>query len=123
MLTNAVLTEIAAPGPADRNGDPGAPVPVWTGRAEGYLKRERRTVLSAGAMADVRRDIFWLLNNAGAPALAAAGPDWEASTVVIEDMRSGTPVPRRFTVSGFENRVTGTPVDNMRLELDAEAPA
>lgn len=118
--TNAILREIANPGPVDRNGDPGTPVAVWSGLARGYLKRVRRTVVSGGQNVNVHRDIFTILALAGAPALEQAGPDWEASTVVIEDRRGSSPVTRRFTVTAMENRAAGTLVDSIRLELDSE---
>lgn len=114
---NAVLTQIAAPGPLDTNGDPGTPVPVWTGRAPGYLKRVRRSVLANGVQVRINVDIFTILSSVGAPPLEVAGADWEAHTVVIDDMRTGTVVTRRFTVNGMENRVGGTIVDSLRLEL------
>jgi len=56
-------------------------------------------------------------------AVEKAGADWEAHTVVIEDQRSTPPVRLRFVVRGMENRQAGTPVDSIRLELDAEAAA
>lgn len=120
MLTNAVLTQIASPGPLDRHGDPGAPVVTWTGRAPGYLKRTRRSVLSGGAQVRVVVDTFTVLATAGAPASQVAGADWEASTVVIEDRRSSTPISRRFRVAAMENRAAGTRVDSVRLELEGE---
>ncbi len=123
MLFNAVLTEIATPGPLAPNGDPGDPVSVWTGRASGYLKRVRRSVLSGGAQVRVATDTFTILTSAGAPAAMVAGPDWEASTVVIEDRRASTPVVRRFTVAAMENRAAGTSVDSIRLELEGESTA
>lgn len=118
--TNALLVEIAQPGPLDRNGDPGAPVAVWSGSAAGYLKRVRRSTVSGGQQVTVHLDVFTLLGSQGAPVLEQAGPDWEASTVVIEDQRGSTPVRRRFTVTEMENRAAGTIADSVRLELDNE---
>lgn len=120
-FTNATLTEIAQPGPLGPNGDPGDPVVVWSGRARGYLKRLRRTVISGGQDVRLKRDIFTVLNSAGAPPVETAGPDWEACTVVIDDERELTTRTRRYAVRGAENRAAGTPVDSIRLELDAEA--
>jgi hypothetical protein len=122
-LSTAVLLEIAGPGALDDSGDPGAPVPVWTGRAAGYLKRERRSVVRDGNQVDVRQDIFLILRAAGAPVLESAGPDWTASTLVIEDRRTPTAVTRRFTVTAMENRAAGTAVDSIRVELDTETAA
>jgi hypothetical protein len=120
-FTNATLTEIAQPGPLAANGDPGDPVVVWSGRARGYLKRLRRTVISGGEDVRLKRDIFTILNTAGSPPVETAGPDWEACTVVIDDERETETKTRRFTVRGAENRAAGTPVDSVRLELDAES--
>lgn len=121
VLANAVLTQIATPGPTGNSGDPGAPVPVWAGRAPGYLKRTRKTVLSGGVSVKVATDVFTILGSAGAPIIEVAGPDWEASSVVIEDQRTATPVSRRFTVNAMENRAAGTIVDSLRLELEGES--
>lgn len=120
VTANAALLEIARPGALDDSGDPGTPVAVWTGRAAGYLKRERISEVRDGVQADVRKDVFIILRATGAPALEAAGPDWEASTVVIEDQRTPTPVARRWSVVAMENRAAGTTVDSIRLELDTE---
>jgi hypothetical protein len=120
---NAVLVEIATPGPLDAYGDPGTPVPVWTGRAGGYLKRIRKTVLSGGASVRVATDVFTILDSHAAPILVEAGPDWTASSVVIEDRRTAMSVTRRFRVNAFEHRAAGTEVDSCRLELEGETDA
>lgn len=122
-FTNATLVEIARPGPLSPNGDDGEPVTVWSGRAKGYLKRVRRSVISGGVNVAVKRDLFTLLQSAGAPVVEQAGADWEAYTVVIEDERTSLTERRRFTVRGMENRAAGTIVDSIRLELDAEIAA
>jgi hypothetical protein len=122
-LTNAALVEIARPGPLATNGDPGTPVVVWTGVAKGYLKRTRRMVVSGGENVPVKRDVFTLLNRAGAPVVEKAGGDWEAHTVVLEDLKFSPAVKLRFVVRGMENRAAGTPVDSIRLELEGEAAA
>jgi hypothetical protein len=122
-LANAVLTQIAAPGDLARNGDPGTPVEVWAGRAAGYLKRTRKSVLSGGAQVRVVTDVFTILASSGAPVIEIAGADWEASTVVIEDQRTAVPVVRRFGVAAMENRAAGTIVDSVRLELEGESTA
>jgi hypothetical protein len=119
-FTNAVLTQIATPGPLSDNGDPGTPVQVWSGRAAGYLKRTRKSVLSNGAQVRVVLDVFWILDSELAPVIEVAGADWEASSVVIEDQRTATPVQRRFTVSSMEHRAAGTEVDSVRMELEGE---
>jgi hypothetical protein len=122
-FTNATLTEIAEPGLLGPSGDPGEPVVIWTGRARGYLKRLRRTVISGGEDVRLKRDIFTILNSAGSPPVETAGPDWQACTVVIDDERETVTKTRRFTIRGAENRAAGTPVDSVRLELDAEVAA
>lgn len=122
-FTNAVLVEIAGPGPIQANGDPGVPVTVWTGRVAGYLKRTRRQVVSGGQSVNVHRDTFTLLRSQGAPVVEETGGDWEASTVIVEDNRTPEVKRRRFTVRGMENRAAGTAVDSIRLELDSEAAA
>lgn len=121
MLTNAVLLSINDAGSADEYGDATAGTALWSGRAAGYLKRVAKTVVSGGQEVKVRRDIFTILASAGAPVLEVAGPDWEATTVTIDDLRGPTPVRRRFTVTAMENRAAGTPLDSVRLELDTEA--
>lgn len=120
-FTNAVLVEIAQPGPLAPNGDPGTPVTVWTGAARGYLKRSRRQTVVKGESVSGKRDTFTILNSQAAPVLEKAGGNWEASTVVIRDERTGSPQERRFTVRGMENRAAGTPVDSVKLELDTES--
>lgn len=126
-LANAYLTKITAAGAPDRYGDPAAGSDLWTGRAAGYLKRVHRTALSPGLQIAgtstsqqtmVKVDVFTILNTAGAPILEAAGPDWEATTVTIEDRRTATPVTRTFRVTAMENRAAGTIVDSVRLELE-----
>lgn len=123
VMSNAVLLEIAEPGPLADSGDPTEPVPVWSGRASGYLKRERRSVVRQGNQVDIDQDIFILLRTAGAPAVVKAGPDWTAHTLVIEDRRTATPVTRRFTAKAMENRAAGTLVDSIYVELDTETKA
>lgn len=122
-MTNATLEEIAKPGPLQGNGDPGEPVSVWKGHARGYLKRIRRMAISGGVNVQVKRDVFVILNSAGAPAIEHAGTDWEAHTVVIADQRTGQVKRRRYAVRGMENRAIGSPVDSIRLELDPEGAA
>lgn len=126
-LTNAVLTKITGPGVPDRSGDPGAGTVLWTGRAAGYLKRIHRTALGPGLQVAgsassqqvrVKVDVFTILNTTGAPILEAAGADWEATTVTIEDCRTRTPVTRVFRVVAMENRAAGLIVDSVRLELE-----
>lgn len=121
VLANAVLTQITSAGSPDAYGDPTAGTVLWTGRAPGYLKRQRGTRLGAnGQQVDARADTFTILNTAGAAILEAAGADWEATTVTIEDQRTSPPVTRTFTVRAMENRAAGTIVDSVRLELDHE---
>ncbi len=120
--TNAVLLKIQGPGPLDNYGnpDPANPTVLWQGQAAGYLKRERRTIVSGGLSVNVKRDVFTALDSAGAPVLEQSGGDWDASTVVIEDRRTQPVQTRRFTVNAFEHRAAGTVADSIRLELDQE---
>ena len=121
-LANSVLTQIAAPGPADREGNPGAPVAVWSGRAGAYLKRARRSVVSGGQQVAVKADVLMVLDSAGAAAaLATAGADWEASIVTVEDQRTTPAVVRSFNVTAAEHRQAGTLADSVRLELGGAA--
>lgn len=135
VLANAVLLEIREPGAPLDNGDPnpeGGSL-LWSGRAAGYLKRVRRSQTVRGDVSGtgtgvslqipVRLDIFTILDSAGAPVIATAGADWEASTVLIEDQRTATPVLRRFTVASMEHRQAGTIADSVRLELEAARAA
>lgn len=117
MLSNSVLTEITPAGALDDTGDPTTGTPAWEGRAQGYLKRMDRQEVSGGQQVTVHETVFFLLTSMGAPAIESAGPDWQASTVVIEDQRTTPPVTRRWTVDGMENRMAGTIVDSIRLQL------
>lgn len=121
MSTNAVLTKITGPGAPDAYGQPATGADLWVGRAAGYLKRIRRSAISGGQQIPVRVDTFTILTTVGAPALEAAGADWEATTVVIEDRRTMPPTARRFRVKAMEHRAAGLLVDSVRLELEAEA--
>lgn len=116
---NAVLVEVASPGPLASNGDAGVPVPVWTGRAGGYLKRGRNESRSNNA--DVLTDTitFTLLRTvADVASLISTGSDAQASSVVIDDMRTGVAVRARYRVNAFENRAAGTIVDSLKLTLE-----
>lgn len=118
---NATLVKITGPAAVDRYGDnTGAGATLWTGRASGYLKRQRVTVISGGVEVKVERDVFTLLHSAGVPVVQIAGPDHEATTVQIEDRRTPTPVTRTFTVVAMENRAGGSVADSVRLEFDEE---
>jgi hypothetical protein len=119
VFANADLTAIHGPGVPDGNGDP-APGPLlWSGTARGYLTRTDRTVLSDGQQTRLKVDVFQLPAIAGAPILEAAGPDWTATTVTILDRRAqATPVELTFRVAAMENRVTGTILDQVRLEFE-----
>ncbi len=112
-LTNATLTAVETPGPLADNGDPGTPVVVWTGAAQGFLARKDRDVVSDGVQVKIREDTFLLFDREGvevglAIGSVAAGPDWSATTVVISDERLTPAILRRFTISGMEHDVDGT---------------
>lgn len=120
-MTNAELVKITGPAGVDRYGDnTGTGATLWSGRAAGYLKRQRVTVVSGGVEVKVERDVFTLLHSAGVPVVEVAGPDHEATTVQIEDRRTPTVVVRTFTVVAMENRAVGSIADSVRLELDEE---
>lgn len=127
-VSNCRLTSISQPGAVDAYGEPARTDPVWRGSVAGYLKRERRlqpttvrTNTAARAIQTITKtDVLWLLASDGAPIMQKAGPDWEGSEVTVIDER-GAPVERTFRVSGMENRVGGTAVDNLRLELSSPA--
>lgn len=124
-LSNAVLIEIATPGTLDRYGDPGTSTPAWTGRASGFLERQNRDELAnanQGAIelqTSIDLTTFLIFDAEGAPVLEVAGPDWQGSTVVIEDWRLGSPLPRRFSVVGFEHQADHT-LDSVLLTLNNE---
>lgn len=128
VTSNSVLTEIRAPALPDRYGNvvPGDGDVLWSGSVAAYLKRVRtsrssakRTVAgSDGAPQTLTKtDTLWVLASAGAPVFQVAGPDWEGTTITVEDQRSGSSVAHSFVVLAMENRVGGTAVDNVKLEL------
>lgn len=114
--SNAVLVKIQGPGAPDRSGDPNQGPVVWEGEARGFLARERHDEVSGGVQVPVRRDVFTLLDEV-APALMAAGPDWEASTVTVRDERGEPPVDVVFMVTGMEHTAHGL-LDSVLLTLD-----
>jgi hypothetical protein len=120
LLANSVLLEICAPGPLANNGDPGAPVTVWSGEAPGSLQRTRREGTS-GERERAIRDVTFHVYDAVAPADELAGASWEGSTVVIRDETRPTSVTTRWTVKGSVKETEGT-LDAITLELDGEAP-
>ena len=125
---NALLTEIRAAPSVDVNGDQDELGDLlWAGAANGYLKRERRTVLVdritgdiGRASTEVQRDILWITDLEGVPVIESPGARWKGSQITVDDLRTSTPVRRRFTVKHMEHRAAGLDVDNLRLELDAE---
>ena len=128
---NAKLIEIRSAPPVDMNGDiDGIGNLLWAGQAYGYLKRERRTVLVdritgdiGRASTDVVRDLLWVTDLEGVPVVETPGARWAGSQILVDDLRTATPVRRRFTVKHMEHRAAGLAVDNLRLELDAETVA
>lgn len=116
---NATLTKIETPGTLTANGDPGTPVTAWTGAARGFLERTTSSELSEGIEVIVQTDTFLLLDSTGAGIdTLAAGPDWTASTVVIDDERLAGTVTRRFTVVGHDHEAHGL-LDAVKLILNA----
>lgn len=124
FFTNATLLTITAPGEPDRNGDPGDGMTLWEGEAGGYLTRINSTMLVAGVQTAVKLDVFQILASISAPILEVAGPDWEATTITVEDRRiAGAPVTVTFRVTRMENRIANTILDHLRLELEHGQPS
>jgi hypothetical protein len=123
VVANAVLTSIIGPGTTlEPNGDPSEGEEIWTGRAGGYIKREKRSRKVGDQYERGHIDVFTILTAAGAPnATVLAGADWEACSVVIEDQRTVPSVTRQFRVTAAENRAAGTIADSLRIELEAES--
>ncbi len=121
--TNAFLRSVHPPGPVSVRGQAAVGDPAWTGRAPGYLKRDRRTASTKGQQVDVRLDVLVIRRVAAVRVLPVAGSAWEGYTVVIEDRRTGTPLLRRFRVAAMENRAAGSIADSFRIELADEQAA
>lgn len=120
-LSNATLTQIASPGTLADNGDPGTPVPVWTGTAPGFLLETDTDTLSADIEVQTKDVKLRVFDAAGASAgLLAAGADWSACTVVIADRRLTPTVSSRWTVIGLEHEQDGT-LDSVLLTLNAQS--
>lgn len=118
---NALLLEVAGPGTPDEYGDVATGgAATWTGRVPAHLIRERSRQVSGGAVVSVERDVLVVLGSHGAPVGAVPGDQAQATTVLVEDRRTQTPVTRRFRVIAAENRAAGTPADSLRLELADE---
>lgn len=119
---NAVLVEIAAPGEITRTGETAdSGTSLWIGHAAGYLKRSSRILVSNGQQVTVNADTFWIRDLQGVPVVETPGARWSSTTVVVDDMRTGTAVRRRFLVRGMEHRGTGLQhVDSVRLDLGDE---
>jgi hypothetical protein len=126
--TNSVLTAVEAPGSLDRTGRPtAAGAPVWTGAAPGFLVR-REQLLEQGKAQDEQRELrtrdhtLTLFRIDGAPMTEIAGPDSTAQTIVLEDMRTGTAIRRRWTIVGTELVANGLDADHVVLHLDNPTP-
>jgi hypothetical protein len=118
---NAVLIEVRAPGEPDRSGEITALGDVlWVGRAPGYLKRPRTTVVSGGQEINVKRDTLILRALLGVPTRVTPGAQWDGSSIVVDDFRDGHAVRSRFAVKSADLRATGSIVDSLRLELTHE---
>lgn len=117
-LSNAVLIEIAAPGPLAGNGDPGTPVVIWSGEAPGALDRTIDEGTS-GERERQKKTVTFHVYDAVAPADELSGASWGASTVVIRDETYPTPKTSRWTVSGLSKETEGT-LDGVTLELIGE---
>lgn len=128
-LTNATLTAIETPADLDEYGDPGGTTSAWTGRADGFLEildhqetvgaHQANGAIAGGRQTSIQLTTFRLLDDAGAPIIEQAGPDWSGTTVLIEDRRLTTPVTLRFSVVGMEHEANGL-LDSILLTLDNE---
>lgn len=118
---NATLTAVTTPAGPDAYGDPtGAATVVWSGRADGYLKRARGTRLQAGQRVDDVIDVFFLLDTDGGPVATLTGVT-EGQRVTIEDRRTSTPVTTSFRIAKTEHRHGGgTIADSQRWELEPD---
>lgn len=125
MRGNAVLVQIRKAGQPDRHGEITAPGQVlWIGQAPGYLRRERRTVISAGQSVHINDDQLFMRDLEGVPIIETPGARWEGSVVTIDDMRAATTVRREFTVRSMRHAATGLTVDSLRLDLfNEQVPA
>lgn len=123
QLANATMVEIAEPGPLEPNGDAGAPSPVWAGEARCHLSRDQIAVVRDGAETQEDIDVVRIFDGSGAPVDFVRGPDWSATSVVIDDERRAEPIRQRWTVVGVDRDADGT-LDSVRLILDnpKEAP-
>lgn len=120
-FSNSILAAVNTPGVPDKSGDVDQPGdPMWVGQAPGYLKRPRRTTLSAGQQIDVKQDILYLPIRPGVPTKVGPGAQWNGATVVIDDLRGAAAVRKRFTVKHEDLRAVGSDVDSLRLELSYE---
>lgn len=115
-FTNARLLKITAPGPPAPNGDPGTGVDLWIGSAPCYLERVRHDEISGGAQVPVRQDVLTILADA-APVVEVPGPRWEASTLLVQDLRTAAPLTLTFRVAAMEHTAFGL-LDSVRLELE-----
>lgn len=127
LPANATLEQIATPGPRAPNGDPGAPVPAWSGSVPAYLTTRERVTRTARELEEIERQEVLVvalraLRAAGAP-VPAPGADWEADSVLVGDRRVTPPIQKRYTVDALTLRAAGTPVDDLLLALsDPRAP-
>ncbi len=117
-ISNARVTQIATPGTIDDNGDPGTPVPVWTGSAVAFLERADTSILSGGVEVQVCTTTLRVYDAAGAPvAQLRAGADWTATTIVVDDRRLTPSTTRRWTITGVEHEQDAT-LDSVLLTLN-----
>lgn len=118
-LLNATLLDMTGAGSPDRSGDvTNEGAAVWSGRARGYLRRERRRAVTGGGMTLIEGDTLFVPTPARALLAAVPGDQSTGTTVLVEDHRGPTAVTRRFRVVGVQHSAAGTPVDSLRLELD-----
>lgn len=119
---NASIVAVIAPGTVDEYGDPSTGTIAWSGLADCYLTRPRRTS-SRDREQDPQVDVAILPASGNEDLLAAArqGDSAVASRVTVTDRRSGAAVTRTYELAGLDVRAAGLAVDSARLTLRREA--
>lgn len=125
---NAVLLAINPPGTVDAYGDVAtAGTASWTGRVPACLTRSRKVAAAmktergtGGEMTLIEADVLIIRRAHAAPVSELPGDQSRATTILVEDRRTDTPVTKRFRVVGVDNRAAGTIADGLRLTLADE---
>lgn len=119
---NAVLLKVNAAGAIDGTGDAAAVgAELWSGSAPAHLDREVEQRTTGDETTPVEKDVLFVRRGYGVPFdQIVTGDQWHATTVLVEDRRTGTAVQRRFRVVRADYETSGTVSDGIRLELDDE---